>query len=800
MRVAVVAPSPVPFTPGGAERVWNGLVRAIDESPGHAAELIKLPVREHTLDGLVAGYDAFARLDLGHFDMVVTGKYPAWMVAHPNHVVYLLHRLRGLYDTYHLTGMPERVDLLDPELGGLQQLMRRRRGRAAALELIARLAETVQRRGADHPALALPGPFAREVVHFLDGAAFEGVRRHLAISRTVAARRDYFPAGAAVEVAYPPSDLGGARCEGFDHLFTASRIEAPKRIDLLIEAMRHVPQRVELLIAGGGPDLERCRALAAPDPRVRLLGPVDPGRLRDLYANAVAVPFVPRDEDLGLITLEAMACGKPVVTCDDSGGPTELVVDGITGRVVPATPEALGEALSGLCAAPALARRMGAAGRLRARAVSWNVAVETLLTPPPPRRTVGAARSGRPRVVALSTFAVHPRRGGGQLRALQLLAALGRSCDVELLSLVPHGEAVRRVELAPGLAETVVPKSAEHEAREQEIAAEVGLPVTDIVAASLITRTPEYLDRLRAAAAGARAAVLVHPYLQPALAAVAPGLPVIHDAQDAAFLLKAAVLPATETGARLLAEARAVEGAVVRGAALVAACSEDDARALREEYGGDATFAVVPNGVDGGATSFVGGERRRRRRRRWLEAIAGSLEGASPAASALFMGSWHPPNIEAARQVVAIAGGLPEVVFLMVGGHCAALDGERLPGNVVLCGELPDSLKRSLLWTADLGLNPMLSGSGTNLKLVEYFAAGLPVVSTPLGTRGVDARAGEHLRTAPAEGFGAAVAAALRCPEEGAAMAVRARRLVDEELDWAVIGDRFRNAVAGVLA
>jgi hypothetical protein len=74
------------------------------------------------------------------------------------------------------------------------------------------------------------------------------------------------------------------------------------------------------------------------------------------------------------------------------------------------------------------------------------------------------------------------------------------------------------------------------------------------------------------------------------------------------------------------------------------------------------------------------------------------------------------------------------------------------------------------------------------------------VVSTPLGTRGVDARAGEHLWTAPAEGFGAAVAAALRRPAEGAAMAVRARRLVDEELDWAVIGARFRDAVAGVLA
>ena len=801
MRIAVVAPSPVPFTPGGAERVWNGLVRAITEGTEHDAELIKLPVREHTLAGLVAGYEAFARLDLSHFDMVVTGKYPAWMVSHPNHAVYVLHRLRGLYDTYHLTGMPLRVDLLDPELAGIQRLMRRRRGRAAALELIARVGAFVERRGADHPALALPGPLAREVVHFLDGVALAEARRYLAISRTVAARPGYFPEGAAVEVAYPPSDLGGARCGDAAHLFTASRIEAPKRIDLLIEAMRRVPQPVELLVAGGGPDLERCRALAADDPRARFLGPVTPQRLRDLYAGALAVPFIPRDEDLGLITLEAMACAKPVVTCDDSGGPTELVVDGVTGRVVPPTAEALGEAIAGLCADPAGARRMGAAGRLRSRAVSWDTVVEKLLTAPPPRRTAGAARGARPRVVALSTFAVHPRRGGGQLRCLQLLSALGERCDIELLSLVPHGEAARRIELSPGLAETVVPKSAEHEARVQEIAAEVRLPVTDIVAATLIMRTPEYLDRLRTAAAGAEAAVLVHPYLHPALAAVAPGLPVVYDAQDAAFQLKAAVLPAGPVGARLLAETRAVEAAVVRGAALVAACSAEDAGALREEYGGPAErFRVVPNGVDGRATPFCGGEPRRMRRRRWVEGLARTADGGAPDHAALFMGSWHPPNIEAARRVLAIAEDLPRVLFLMVGGHCVALDGETLPDNVALCGELPDLLKRSLLWSADLGLNPMVSGSGTNLKLVEYFAAGLPALSTPTGARGLDVRPGEHLWSAPPEGFGAAVAAALERPEEGEAMAVRARRLVDEELDWAVIGGRFRDAVTGVLA
>ncbi len=183
-----------------------------------------------------------------------------------------------------------------------------------------------------------------------------------------------------------------------------------------------------------------------------------------------------------------------------------------------------------------------------------------------------------------------------------------------------------------------------------------------------------------------------------------------------------------------------------------------------------------------------------------MESLSGTADGGAPRHTALFVGSWHPPNIEAAELVAEVAVDLPEVMFLMVGSHCAALDGTILPVNVTLCGELSDALKRGLLWSADLGLNPMLRGSGTNLKLVEYFAAGLPVVSTPLGARGVAVRPGEHLWTAEAGELGAAIAAALERPEEGEEMAVRARRLVDEELDWAVIGARFADAVAGVLA
>ncbi|MGH2578944.1 MAG: glycosyltransferase family 4 protein, partial [Actinomycetota bacterium] len=87
MNIAIVAPSPVPHAIGGAERLWAGLLREINETSSHDAELIKLPNREGTLPDLVASYENFSRLDLSHFDMVISTKYPAWMVRHPHHIV-----------------------------------------------------------------------------------------------------------------------------------------------------------------------------------------------------------------------------------------------------------------------------------------------------------------------------------------------------------------------------------------------------------------------------------------------------------------------------------------------------------------------------------------------------------------------------------------------------------------------------------------------------------------------------------------------------------------------------------------
>ena len=94
MKIAILGPSPVPFTIGGVENMLWGLCETINQQTGHQAELIKLPSKEYDFWSLIDSYHAFYSLDLNHFDAVVCTKYPAWMVNHKKPIYYITHRLR----------------------------------------------------------------------------------------------------------------------------------------------------------------------------------------------------------------------------------------------------------------------------------------------------------------------------------------------------------------------------------------------------------------------------------------------------------------------------------------------------------------------------------------------------------------------------------------------------------------------------------------------------------------------------------------------------------------------------------
>ena len=76
---------------------------------GHDCDIVGQVSPERNLREVLESYLAFARLDLGAYDCVISGKYPAWMAPHPDHRIYMLHRLRGLYDVYRGPELPADV-------------------------------------------------------------------------------------------------------------------------------------------------------------------------------------------------------------------------------------------------------------------------------------------------------------------------------------------------------------------------------------------------------------------------------------------------------------------------------------------------------------------------------------------------------------------------------------------------------------------------------------------------------------------------------------------------------------------
>lgn len=784
MKIAIVAPCPVPYMVGGAEKLWWGLAAHFNEHTQHQAELIKLPSPEHDLPSLVRSYEAFSTLDLGAFDLVISGKYPAWIVGHPRHVCYMLHRLRGLYDCYPGPHEVKGELAVHPSVAALREFMRRfRKSRTALPEFFGRWNELMA--GGSKPAgmLDFPGPLARELVHWLDEIALSptAISRYAAISATVAGRPGYFPEGVEVAVAHPPPHRAMLPGSGFKHFFTVSRLDGPKRVGLIVEAMRRVTTELPLIVCGTGPEEAQIQEIAAGDTRIHFVGFQNDAQVRELYRNALAVPFVPYQEDYGLITVEAMQCAKPVITTKDSGGPCELVEDGVTGFVCDATAESIAAAMQRLANDRGLAEAMGKMALTRASTVTWAAVAETLLAAP--RAETRVASIHRRKLLVASTFSIFPPRHGGQSRIFHLYRALAPEFETVIVSLCPSSTPPFAGEIAPGLREVRIPMSPEHERRERKIQNAVGTPVTDVVMPELYRLTPGLVEALQREAVGACAAVASHPYLYPALAEL--GLPVWYEAHNLELHLKTALFKDLPQGKKLIDAVAAVERAATQAADLILCASPDDANELTTLFGAQRNRIIdVPNGTDALRIPYTSPQER--------VALKERL-GIGKSPLAFFMGSGHWPNIEAVKRIFEFAAALPEIAFLVVGGVCYAFDPQLKPGNVLFLGEVDDITRNLCLQACEVALNPMEYGSGTNLKMLDFFAAGMPVITTDRGSRGLRLQGESRCLVREIADFPEAITSVIGSGAQAAGeRALAARRLVEEVYDWDAIARRIK--------
>jgi glycosyltransferase involved in cell wall biosynthesis len=161
-----------------------------------------------------------------------------------------------------------------------------------------------------------------------DRMAAERVDKFIANSKTVQKRiAKYY--GQESDLIYPPVDVASfsASPDQENYYLAGGRLVPYKRFDLAVSAFNKLG--IPLKIFGEGTELKKLKEMAKPN--IKFLGKVSDEEKKELYRKCLA--FIhPQEEDFGLMVIEAMASGRPVIAFG-KGGASETVVDGKTGKL-----------------------------------------------------------------------------------------------------------------------------------------------------------------------------------------------------------------------------------------------------------------------------------------------------------------------------------------------------------------------------------------------------------------------------------------------------------------------------------
>jgi glycosyltransferase involved in cell wall biosynthesis len=690
-KIAILAAGSVRGEFGGAERFYNGLLGALITKECDA-RLVNIPIDESTFESILAAYAHVESFDFSEYDLVISTKAPTFAVNHVNHLLYLVHTTRVFYDMF------------DEAFPWANDALRRQR-------------QTIQER---------------------DTKAIQRIQHRFTIGVEVSERlRKYNNIDS--QVLHPPLAMNGFHPgETGSYFLLPGRLHRWKRVDLVIRAVRASKLPLKLIIAGTGEAEADLRTLADGDNRIEFLGRVSDTDLIELYANALAVPFVPMREDFGYVTLEAFASGKPVITCNDSGEPLQFVKHGVTGLVCDPQPASLCAGLEKLFRDSGLAKQLGAHGLRSIKHITWPNIAERLLSAGFAADAVPAFKPYNKKrsmnVAILDMQPIDPAVGGGRLRLLGLYHALGADLHARYVGTYDWpGEKYRHHNLTPSLEEIDVPLSEAHHAAAKQLLHEAGgKTVIDIAFPRQCHLSPEFLAKTREAIAWADIVIFSHPWVYPLVAdKLKSSQLVVYDSQNVEGFLRAQLLDERNpVETLLLREVVQAEYTLGCRANLILTCSQEDLDLFAKIYEWSIDkIRVIPNAVMISKITPL--------------SITGRIQAkksvglAMHRMAAIFIGSAYQPNIEAAEFIIHdLARHLPSCNFVIAGGVGASI-GKKVPENVVITGYVDDQQKLGWLQACDFAVNPMFSGSGTNIKMFDFMAAGLPVVSTVVGARGI---------------------------------------------------------------
>ena len=391
MKIAVVKPD-YKIT-GGFELVVDKLINGL-EARGYDVDLIGVDVTE-TPDAIVGiplpkfvyglnkfffdyinNMSKFKNLELDEYDLIISTQPPSFMVTHPHHISFFYHHQKIYYDLHDLMKQQSKGQI-----------------KTFGQEITSKIVRL------------LDSKYLNKNIDFLAGS------HHIKNRLNKFSKQDL-----NVSVCYAGIDEDFLNFSGecrFDYPVCIGRHEYPKRTELFVHAMKHIPAIEGHAIGKGGmtTNLQRLDDYLAylhyikkADIEDEYLwkklifeigsidmtymnselnnngiisnvvfnGEISKRTLIDEYSNALCVVCPSYEEDFGLTAVEGMAFGKPIIACDDGGGYIELIDDEKTGFIVKPDAEEIAGVIEYLNENKDVAEKIGKRGIRKSKNFTWE--------------------------------------------------------------------------------------------------------------------------------------------------------------------------------------------------------------------------------------------------------------------------------------------------------------------------------------------------------------------------------------------------------------------------------------------
>lgn len=338
------------------------------------------------------------------------------------------------------------------------------------------------------------------------------------------------------------------------------------------------------------------------------------------------------------------------------------------------------------------------------------------------------------KVVVVDMQPIDPPVGGGRLRLLGLYSGFLNNIDATYVGSYDwRGPGYRKHKLSDCLTEINIPLSEKHFIAHDKLSMELGKSCIDTAFPIQGHLSKEFIENVCDEVKQAQVVIFSHPWLFPFVAKVLqPNKQlIIYDSHNCEGMLRVKLYDdGTKLAEQICREAVRSECELCRVADIIFACSTEDKNNFVRLYEVSSNkIMIVPNGVF--TRKILPCEKQEKER------IKEKLGLKRP--TICFIGSGYYPNEEAARFIVEVAQELTQYDFIIIGGVGNSLkdiSNEKYE-NVIITGFVEEDEKIDYLHVSDIAINPMLSGSGTNIKMFDFMAAGLPVITTDIGARGI---------------------------------------------------------------